>query len=158
MRRRGSSRKRVVEKSNPVEKDIGLPAPDEAKHSLDAFEDLRTPRRSCRTVPVAVNSVTTTRTPPIKYKVSLDNVEMVDTPNLSPKCRNRRMEPTTYEYSDTLRRRLRRRERAEAQMQQMQSESLERSQNQETSVPSSGQDSYAFHFPCGGCSKKYNCR
>merc|ERR1719500_1598034 len=51
----------------------------------------------------------------IKYKVCLDNTEMVDTPNISPKCRNRKMDPTTYLYSDTLRRKLRRRERAEAQ-------------------------------------------
>ena len=51
----------------------------------------------------------------IKYKICLDNTEMVDTPNISPKCRNRRIEPTTYLYSDTMKRRLRRRERAEAQ-------------------------------------------
>ena len=111
----------------------------------------------------AKSTVTNSNT--IKYKVCLDNTEMVDTPNISPKCRNRKMDPTTYLYSDTLRRKLRRRERAEAQT--VETETLNKSPNSSSSNSKASsrcssvvplQAWYSSHFPCGGCSKKYNCR
>merc|ERR1719264_1913555 len=92
---------------------------------------------------------------PIKYKICLDNTEMVDTPNISPKCRNRRIEPTTYLYSDTMKRRLRRRERAEAQA--VEHETLSNSLNISCSNSKSSsrassvvpvQAWYASHFAC----------
>ena len=112
-----------------------------------------------------LSSIGASQSNTIKYKVCLDNTEMVDTPNISPKCRNRKMDPTTYLYSDTLRRKLRRRERAEAQT--AETETLNKSHNVSSSNSKASSRSssvvpvqawYASHFTCIGCSKKYNCR
>merc|ERR1712110_348237 len=76
-------------------------------------------------------------------------------------CRNRKMDPTTYLYSDTLRRKLRRRERAEAQT--VETETLNKSPNSSSSNSKASsrcssvvpvQAWYSSHL----ASKKYNCR
>jgi len=119
---------------------------------LNEPEDGKEEQRDMSTVTRGANSKT------IKYKICVDNIEMVDTPNISPKCRNRKMDPTTYLYSDTLKRRLRRRERAEGQTESPNRSSSTSKVSSRCSSVVPVQAWYSSHFACSGCSKKYNCR